>query len=196
MLPSYKLSDDENLLLSKISTGDELAFRVLFDRYRSKVYTYALKLVKVDIYAEEILHDVFLKIWLHPDPEIIENVENYLKTITKNLTLNLLRRQNLEVLTNVYLCADWQEGHAETENLISLNESTQILNQAIALLTPQQKLVYKLCKQEGLKYAQVAEQLSISPLTVKTHMQHILRLLRAYLKQHGSLVVYIILLLI
>jgi len=196
MLPSCKLSDDENLLLSKISTGDELAFRFLFDRYRSQVYSYALKLVKVDIYAEEILHDVFLKIWLHPDPEIIENVEHYLKTITKNLTLNLLRRQNLEVLTNLYLCADWQEGHEDTENLISLNESTQILNQAIALLTPQQKLVYKLCKQDGLKYAQVAKQLAISPLTVKTHMQHILRFLRAYLKQHGSLVVYIILLLI
>ncbi|MGI4728427.1 MAG: RNA polymerase sigma factor [Janthinobacterium lividum] len=194
MLPSCKLSDNENLLLSKISTGDELAFRFLFDRYRKLVYTYALKIIKTDVLAEEILHDVFLKIWLHDDLENIENIENYLKTVTRNLTLNILRRVNLEVVTNIQMGVNWQEGHSDTENQVLLNDSIQTLNQAINLLTPQQKLVYKLCKQDGLKYAQVAEQLSISPLTVKKHMQQILRFLRAYLKQHGSLVVYLILL--
>lgn len=186
MIPSSKLSDDENLLLSKISTGDELAFRFLFDRYRKLVYTYALKIIKIDVLAEEILHDVFLKIWLHDDLKNIENVEHYLKTITRNLTLNILRRVNLEAVTNMQMGVNWQEGHSDTENQVLLNDSIQTLNQAINLLTPQQKLVYKLCKQDGLKYAQVAEQLSISPLTVKTHMQQILRFLRAYLKQHGS----------
>ncbi|RYY25301.1 MAG: RNA polymerase sigma-70 factor [Sphingobacteriaceae bacterium] len=187
-------TDDEKLLLSKISAGDELAFRLLFDRYRPQVYTYALKIIKTEVLAEEILHDVFLKIWLHKNLPEVENINYYLKTITRNLTLNVLRRQNLDVLTSLHATSNWQEGHEDTEDQILLNDSNQILNQAIELLTPQQKLVYKLCKQDGLKYAQVAEQLSISPLTVKTHMQQILRILRTYLKLHGSLVIYLVLL--
>lgn len=187
-------TNDEKLLLSKISAGDELAFRVLFDLYRSRIYTYALKIAKSVPHAEEILHDVFLKIWLHKNVQEIENLEQYLKTITRNLALNMLRRQQLEVSANLQMGADWEEGHIDTENNIALNDSARVLSQAVAQLTPQQKIVYQLCKQEGLKYAQVAEQLSISPLTVKTHMQQILRTLRAYLKRYDAMIVYFLLL--
>ncbi|RYY28572.1 MAG: sigma-70 family RNA polymerase sigma factor [Sphingobacteriaceae bacterium] len=187
-------TNDEKLLLSKISAGDELAFRVLFDLYRSRTYTYALKIAKSVPQAEEILHDVFLKIWLHKNVQEIENLEQYLKTITRNLALNMLRRQQLEVSANLQMGEDWEEGHIDTENNIALNDSARVLSQAVAQLTPQQKIVYQLCKQEGLKYAQVAEQLSISPLTVKTHMQQILRTLRAYLKRYDAMIVYFLLL--
>ncbi|MGI4021555.1 MAG: RNA polymerase sigma factor [Janthinobacterium lividum] len=184
--------DQEKLLLSKISLGDELAFRILFKQHRKWVYSYVVKIIKSDVLAEEILHDVFLKIWQHPNLGEIENIESYLKIITRNATLSRLRRTNLEIMVNNQLNKNWEEAHNETEEIILLNDSVKVLNQAIEQLTPQQKLVYNLCKHEGLKYAQVAEQLAISPLTVKTHMQHTLRFLRNYLKKYNDLTLLII----
>ena len=188
------LPDDERLLLSKISLGDESAFRIMFNRYREKVYHFSFKIIRSDILAEEILHDVFLKIWLHQNLTEIENLEAYLRVITRNTTLKVLRRLKLETLINLQRSYSWEEAHNDTEESILLNESAQILNNAVARLSPQQKLVYALCKEEGLKYAQVAERLSISPFTVKNHMQHILRSLRSYMSKHSGIALYLVVL--
>lgn len=185
-------SDEEQSLLGKITMGDEVSFRFFFDKHRKFIYSYALKIVKSDIYAEEILHDVFMKIWQHENLAAIENVEFYLRTITKNITFNVLRRIKLELRVNHELSHTWQETHNETEERIMGNEAVQILNQGIELLPPQQKLVYTLCRDEGLKYAQVAEKLSLSPLTVKTHMQQALRFLRNYVSKHSDVTMLVI----
>lgn len=187
------LLDEEKLLLSKISSGDEVSFQVLYNKHRKWIFRYILKIIKSDVLAEEILHDVFLKIWQHQSLHEIENIESYLKIVTRNTTLNVLRKTNLELLVNNQLTKNWDEGHNETEEIISLNDAVNVLNQAIEQLTPQQKLVYNLCKHQGLKYAQVAEHLAISPLTVKTHMQHTLRFLRNYLKKYNDLALLFVL---
>lgn len=188
-LPSY----DEKLLLSKISKGDEVAFRMVFDYHRKRVYSYALKVVKSESQAEEILHDVFMKIWQHESADEIESLEFYLRTLTKHITFKLLRRMKLEVRVNEELSHSWTENHNETEDRIISNDTERILTEAINLLPPQQKMVYTLCKDEGLQYAQVAEKLSISPLTVKTHMQHALRFLRNYVINNTDVSMFIIL---
>ncbi|MDO7744192.1 MAG: sigma-70 family RNA polymerase sigma factor, partial [Pedobacter sp.] len=161
---------------------------------RKHIYSYALKIVKSEIFAEEILHDVFMKIWHHENAAEIDNLEYYLKTITRNITFNVLRRIKLEVRVNHELSYSWAEMHNETEEAIIGNEASKLLHQGIDLLPPQQKLVYILCRDEGLKYAQVAERLSISPLTVKTHMQQALRFLRNYVSKHSDLSMFVILL--
>jgi len=177
----------EKLLLVKISLGDEHAFRILFEQHRKRVYTYALKIVKSEVYAEEILHDVFIKIWQHKSITEIENLESFLRTVTKNTTLKVLRRIKLEVRVNDELGHTWQEIHNETEDAILLKETAQILSQGINLLSPQQKQVYLLCREEGLKYADVAQRLSISTETVKTHMKQALKFLRTYVSKNGEL---------
>jgi len=186
--------DEEKSLLARITLGDETSFRIVFDRHRKHIYSYALKIVKSEIFAEEILHDVFMKIWHHENAAEIDHLEHYLKTITRNITFNVLRRIKLEVRVNHELSYSWAETHNETEEAIIGNEASKLLNEGIDLLPPQQKLVYILCRDEGLKYAQVAERLSISPLTVKTHMQQALRFLRNYVSKHSDLSMFVILL--
>ncbi|MNY10648.1 ECF RNA polymerase sigma factor SigE [compost metagenome] len=75
-----------------------------------------------------------------------------------------------------------------------LKDTKELLQSGINLLPPQQKLVYQLCHQEGLKYEEVAEKLNLSPLTVKSHMQHALRFLRAYVVKNGDLAIAFLLL--
>ncbi len=185
---------DDLLLLKRVSLKDELAFAELYNRYRKKVYTYSLKILKYPDKSEDIVHEVFLAIWHHGDLESIQNLDAYLRITTRNQTLKLLRRQQLELKSNKSMFVAWQEVHNETEQEILLNDTYAQLLQGIAKLPPQQKKVYQLCREEGLKYEEVAEQLSISRLTVKTHMQHALRFLRAYLSSRTDVVGLLLLL--
>jgi RNA polymerase sigma-70 factor (family 1) len=186
--------NDEKVLLHQISTGDAKAFGIIFHRYSPKIYAYALKIVKSGTLAEEIAQEVFVKIWnLEEQLTAIENLDAYLRVLTRNHTLKVLRRIALEVKTSKMMARDYQENHNDTEEYIIFKDSEKILNQGIEKLPAQQKLVYSLCHQEGLKYEEVAERLNISKLTVKTHMQHALRFLRNYVSTHTDIAVLVIL---
>lgn len=171
---------DERLLLRQIASGNERAFRIIFDRYRATIYTYVLKIIKSEQKAEEILHDTFLKLWQQQNTTEIDNVEAYLRVVARNATLKALRKSALDAKMALAVQTDAASAYSESEETFIGKEAEQILAQGISLLPPQQKLVYELCRFNGLKYNQVAEKLSISPLTVKTHMQHALRFLRQY----------------
>lgn len=188
------LNEDKELL-QLASIGDVRSFSIIFHRYSPKVYSYALKIVKSASLAEEISQEIFVKIWnLEAQLSTIENLDAYLRVLTRNHTLKVLRRMALEIRTSRMMAYDFQEEHNETEEYIIFRDSEKILNQAIDKLPAQQKLVYRLCHQEGLKYEEAAERLNISKLTVKTHMQHALRFLRNYVSTHTDIAIVIILL--
>ncbi|SMC66376.1 RNA polymerase sigma-70 factor [Pedobacter nyackensis] len=185
---------DEKAVLLLVSAGSAKAFSQLFHHYSPKVFQYALKIVKSDTLAEEIVQEVFVKIWnLEEQLVAIENLDAYLRVLTRNHTLKVLRRIALEVKTNRMMVHTYQEDHNDTEEYIIFKDSEKILNQAIEKLPAQQRMVYSLCHQEGLKYEEVAERLNISKLTVKTHMQHALRFLRNYVSTHTDIAVLVIL---
>lgn len=185
---------NEKELLCQISTGNEKAFSTIFYRFSPKVYTYTFKIVKSAALAEEIVQEVFVKIWNLEEKLIaIENLDAYLRVLTRNHTLKVLRRMALEIKTSRNIAHSYQENHNETEEYILFKDSERILNDAIEKLPAQQKLVYSLCHQEGLKYEEVAEKLNLSKLTVKTHMQHALRFLRNYVSTHTDIATVVIL---
>ncbi|SEN85195.1 RNA polymerase sigma-70 factor, ECF subfamily [bacterium A37T11] len=180
-------------LLDGIAAGNEKAFRIIYDRYRKKVYTYALKIIKSEDLAEDILHEVFLKLWQQEQNREIADLDSYLRVVTRNYTLKVLRRKQLEAKVNKEMFCNWNEGHHETEEHIQLKETQQLLNEAINKLPAQQKLAYQLCREEGLKYEEAAERMAVSKLTVKTHMQLALRFVRTYLRKNTDIVMWIIL---
>ncbi len=189
-----KIWPDEKELLMKTAGGDQKAFRVLYDRFQKKIYTYTLKILKSDLLAEETVQETFLKIWqMGSELETIQNLEGYLVTLSRNRSLDLLRRNELVLKTERQMAVDWTEIHNDTEDQILLNDTRNVLKAGIELLPQQQKLVYQLCHQEGLKYEEVAKRLNLSPLTVKTHMQLALRFLRNYLSKHTDVGILLIL---
>lgn len=185
----------ERELLVKIAVRDELAFSTIYYQYHKKIYTFSLRLLKSKQLAEEVVQESFLKIWLMGDALIkISNIEAYLVTLARNRSLDALRRQQRESIAGFTTAKLWTEEHNETEESIILNDTKELLQAGIELLPPQQKMVYQLCHQEGLKYEEAAEKLNLSPLTVKTHMQHALRFLRAHILKNSDLAVAIVLL--
>ena len=186
---------NESELLAKIAGGDELAFRILYEKYSKKIYTLSVRLLHSAILAEEVRQEVFLKFWmLGSDLTTIDSVEAYLRTLTRNRCLNVLRRIVLENKSEKELTKNYVEAHNETEESILLNDTRNLLNAAIELLPEQQRQVYLLCQSEGLKYEEVAVRLNISINTVKTHMKRALTTLRGHVSNHTDVAVIIIIL--
>ena len=99
----------EKQLLERLGTRDAHAFEVLYDQFRPKVYTYALRISGFVEVAEDIVHDVFVKLWQHEDPETIINLDAFLRTVTRNLTLKWVRRSILERGTNTEMKGNWSD---------------------------------------------------------------------------------------
>ncbi|MDH7460269.1 RNA polymerase sigma-70 factor [Chitinophagaceae bacterium 26-R-25] len=177
---------DEAYLLTLIASGDEAAFREIYDRYRNMVFAYAFKICSHQESAEDILLSVFLKIWQHPDASSITNLKAYLQTITRNATFNVLRDRDIEARAYRMISQTKTDEHNETDERILAADIKKIIDDAIKLLPPQQKLVYTLCKEDGLRHDEIAEKLSLSVLTVKTHLKLALRFLKEYLKEHDA----------
>lgn len=176
---------NDEILLASIGKGDEDAFSLLYHRYRHKVYAYAIRVIKSNELAEDILHEVFLKLWLNNSTAGIGNLDAYLQVAARNLALNMLRKQKLEELYKQHVRNGDEVYIADTTNEhIHGRETASLIDTAKKMLPPQQRMVYELCKEKGLKYEEAADQLAISKLTVKTHMQLALRSLKAYLATH------------
>ncbi|MBB6108328.1 RNA polymerase sigma-70 factor (ECF subfamily) [Mucilaginibacter lappiensis] len=186
--------DTERMLLHLIATGDQKSFTMLFEHYSKTVYPFALKLTRSEELAEEILQEIFLKIWINRQnlPEI-ENFGAYVNRMTRNYAYNVLRRIAHENLIAFELSKQMTEEVNDTEDAVIYRDLEHSLNQAISCLTPQQKLIYTLCHQEGLKYSEVAGRLNISSSTVHTHMKLALKFIRTYFVQINTLILFYLL---
>lgn len=123
--------------------------------------------------AEDILQDVFVKLFEYQDLHTIKNMENFMMSVTRNHTLNILKRRQFELKQRQTKYEYWYEPQSETEEAIYLNDSQKNLQRVIQQLPDRQRDVFNLCHIKGLKYKEAAKLLSLSPLTIKKHYRSI-----------------------
>lgn len=180
----------EKVLLERVATGDGSAFRILFDTYANKIYSFALHLTRSQFLAEEITQDVFLRIWLNRNELTeIHFFYAYLKAASRNVAINYLKRMAQERLILNSMNSGSTETDYSIEQTIDSEECQQILNRAIHRLPPQQKKAYLLSRQEGLKYKEIASRMQISRHTVNEYMKKALNNLRNQLHRQFDLVI-------
>jgi RNA polymerase sigma-70 factor (ECF subfamily) len=188
--------DNEVDLLKSIANGSEAAFSQLFDRYKNNVYGHALHFTQSVFIAEEITQDVFLKCWLKKESLAdIQSLEAWLFTLTKNCCFNHLKKIAREHKLKSSLSQLGEDANENVESYLAVKEQQNLLQQAIDHLSAQQKLVFRLNRDAGLKNAEIAEQLNISPNTVKTHMVSAIRSIRLFFKTHAESAIQVLLLL-
>lgn len=187
---------NENDLLAATARGDEFAFRQIFDGYRQVVYTYAMHLLKDPDLADDTVQNVFMKIWANRQKLTgINAFKSWLFIVVKHRILDALKAQLREQAALNGLPSTGQT--AETEETILYREYDRLINEAFNHLTPQQKLIYRLNKREGLNADEIATKLKISPHTVKTHLVHAVRNIRKFIQPHlGSFLLLVIALLL
>ncbi|MCD0487591.1 RNA polymerase sigma-70 factor [Pedobacter sp. MC2016-14] len=185
---------DEVELPGKLAAGDAAAFKFVYQKFNKKIYTVTLSILKSAVLAEEITQEVFLKLWQHNQQfNDIDHLEAWLRTAARNQSLNAFRKIVLERKMNQHNERNFSEGHNETEEAILLHDTRRLLDDAVSKLPAQQREIYTLCHQQGLKYEEVAAQMNISVNTVKTHMKRALATLRIYMKDRGDIAALIIL---
>ena len=167
------------LLVNQLMIGNHLAFRKLFDTYRNDLYKYCLSMLHSKTYAEEIVQDVFLKVWLKREslnPEL--SFKAYLFTITRNKTLKFLKKaaNNRKLCEEVFYTS--QKITNATERTIRESELEIIKNKALNKLPPKRLLIFEMSRNEGKSYEVIAEELRISPHTVRNQMSKALETLR------------------
>jgi len=172
---------NEKALLLRVAEGDEIAFRMLYDHYRKKIYALGLFLTKSEGPAQELVQDVFLKIWEKREQlREIHYFNAWLRTIARNTAINYLRARAMEKLGIDHLRMH-ESSSSFTENDVADREYALLLQAAVRQLPPQQQKVYMLHRQQGLCHEAIAEQLDISVLTSKKYMKLALRSIRIFL---------------
>ena len=164
-----------------MSEGDQDAFRTLYDRYRNKIFSIAWKLIGAETLAEDVVQEVFIKLWVNKEKlSDLDYFNSYLNVITRNYIFNHLRKLASE---DAYLRELTVKGEPTQDSFDTLvyNELQDTLKKAIAHLPPQQKKVYLLSRNEGLKHQQISDILHISRSTVKSHMVEALRFIKDFL---------------
>lgn len=175
---------EEVVLLRQIATGDEVAFRALYDQYRNKIYSLGMYLTRSPYLSEEIVQDVFMKVWeKREDLESIEYFNAWLRTVARNICLNHLRSIAIQHL-GLEALAGRRDGAAPMTEYDVLNrEYEKLLQEAIELLPPQRQRVYQLSRQLGMQQDEIARELGISVFTVKEHRKLALRSIKSYLEK-------------
>lgn len=165
-------------LLSAIAlNNDQAAYKELFLLLHGRLKQFAYSILKSSEEAEELVSDVFIRIWQKKDQlTTIESPIFYFYTTAKNLALNRLKKQKREASLSA---EDWlvqmNSIYFDPEQLMMTEEMVRQIKKAVNDLPPRCRLIFKLIKEDGLKYKETAELLHLSIKTVEAQMAIALR---------------------
>jgi len=170
-----------NELLLRLKEGNIVAFDSIYEQYCTRLYAFVIRYVKQESDAEEIVQEVFIKIWENRNKiDIYSSFESYLFTITYNSAISLLRKRVHEkkYLEHVKSLQEVNVASELTDDLY-FKELNSKLQSLLLDLTPRQREIFHLSREEGLTHDEIAKKLGISANTVKNHIVSVLNFLKS-----------------
>ncbi len=185
----------ERELLQKVSGGDTQAFSLFFHTYNARLFPFILKITRSTPIAEEIVQETFLRAWIHREKLAqLDKPDAWLFRIASNLAFTYLRDMANEAIKHAGFTNSAGEAVNELTDQLDLKEMSYLVEQAIDLLPAKRKEVFRLGKQEGLTYQQIADQLNISTNTVKEHMVQAVKFIREHIRKQSGMLLGILVL--
>lgn len=165
--------------MDAIANGNEIAFKTIYDAYFKKLSAYLYKLCKSNDATEEMVNDVFLKIWKNKSSlNHIESFEAYLFTIARNKAIDYLRKLAKDTNLITELTTQIQESHNEIEEKLDATALKNLIEQSLAQLSDQKRRIFKLSKEEGYSHDEIAVEMQLAKSTVKNHLSETLKHLK------------------
>jgi RNA polymerase sigma-70 factor (ECF subfamily) len=190
-----KSTFNEKRVLEQLAQGSEEAFTHIVDEYHNRVFGIAYRYLKSREHSKEIVQEVFLKVWSKRIAfSEAKNLEAFIFTATKNLTLNYLEKIANEWSAQYQFTLDHKTITPSVEHLLIEQQNEELLRETLQKLPPHQMQVYQLARVEGLSYEETAVRLSITVNTVKYHMKMVHKFLRCHLQPHTVLKTFLLLL--
>lgn len=187
----HKTFDDltDKILVDKFREGDAKAYDVLFKRYYTTFYKYALKNVRDTFIAEELAMDVMLGLWKNKGNVYIDqDLQGYLYRATKNALYNHYRKKilatvSMDAVNEETTASDVKSGYDSLQS----SDLEKIYQQKLKELSPQRRKVYQMSREENKTYSEIAADLNLSVNTVENYMVASLSFFRKHLQEHVDL---------
>lgn len=176
-------------LFQRISEGDENAYALFFNHYYRKLKPFVTKFTKSTPDTEEVLQDIFIRVWLNRDKILeIEHIDAWVYKVASRECLTFLRK-NLSDRVSLITLKESQEfsdprGYTPLDT-VSLDEINRAITAAVENMPAQRKKIYQMSRDEGLKPAEIAATLALSVSTVKNVLTICLKEIRTYLIRMG-----------
>ena len=176
---------EERSLILRLIEGDEDAFCELYATYKNRLIYFAMRFLKSREYAEDVFQDAFTIIWqgrrfINPDASF----SSYLYTIVRNRILNQLRDLVNQDKLKEQILQQAVDYSNDTQNEILANDLKQLISCAMQQLTPRQRKIFEMSREQQMSHKEIADVLGISVNTVQESISTSLRTLRFYLKKN------------
>ena len=163
-------SSPDEMLITRIAHGDQLAMRTLFGRHRVPLYRWLLRLVGDEALAEDLLSDVFLDVWRQAAAfEARSSVSTWLLAIARHKALSA-RRRRTDAELDEKVASKVADPADDPEVVLQKKTRAELLRHSLAQLSPEHGEVIDLVYFHGKSVKEVAEIVGIAEATVKTRM--------------------------
>jgi len=180
----------EKELLRKSARGDREAFSVLYTTHLAGLTRYLYLFNPVPEDNEEIIQDVFLKIWEKKDfLNQVDSFKAYLFTISRNLLLDRLRRVRVERKVMQLVAPESEDSGLRLDDELCYEDYQHVAGKALERLTEKRRYIFELRTRDGLSLDEIAEKLNISKSVVKKQFYAASASIKEYLRTRGEMTI-------
>jgi len=185
--------NDEKELLTKLQSGDVVAFDKLYAAYSPLITTHLIHLLKSGELAQEVLQDTFVSVWENrKNIDTEKSFNSYLYKIATNKSYDLFRRAAYEKEVRSAMLPKIERGYDHIENYINRKENKRLLDSLLEKMPPKQREVFTLFKIDGYSYEQISKKLNISRNTINTHINRGNQFLKQQLKNNSEFITWLL----
>jgi len=189
----YHSIENEPQLVKSLSKGNLLAFNTLFKEYSGRLYRFAYGYLKSEAESEELVQEVFTKIW-EKRSELKKELsfKSYLFTIAFNIIRKHFRTR--KYISEYFKFRIWDDLDMETSQKITYDSLYQYITELVNQLPERRKEVFIKSRFEGLSIKEIAEELKISHKTVENQLTDALKFIRANFKRENIFLILLFML--
>jgi RNA polymerase sigma-70 factor (ECF subfamily) len=177
---------EETVLFERVKNGGIEAFEILFHRYYRHLCVFSSHILHDDDSAEEIVQDFFVRLWEKRNQILIEtSVKNYFFRSVKNLCLNHIQHDKTKIRYSQHIRTEGEKQTSDEDLFFEMDLSEKI-EESINSLPEKRQEIFRLSREEGLKYREIADRLNISVKTVEAQMGLAIKTLREKLKKYNT----------
>jgi RNA polymerase sigma-70 factor (ECF subfamily) len=184
---ALKVEYSDSTAITLIKQGSQKAFERLFKDYFKSLHAYAYTFLKDDEQAEEVVQNVFCRVWEKRDQLKTDgSIKAYLYRAVHNESLNYLKHQKVRAGFGVYYADEMEQnagGDEPASKKLMAAELQRHIEKAMSELPEQCRIIFQLSRFEQLKYQQIADQMGLSIKTIENQMGKALRVMRQKLAE-------------
>lgn len=183
MVSPEKKEISEQVLVIQLKAGSQKAFKHLFDRYTPKIYRFAISYLKSEADAEELVQNVFLKLWERRESlDESRNVKSYIFKIAINCIYDLAREKKYWRTYKEFVSHNLVRDNEFTWNEVVYNELSENVDLLLDQMPPQRKKIFLMSRKQGISNQEIAASLNISQRTVENQIYRAVSYLKEKIK--------------